>query len=292
MLVGCDQLSIVNQGHLEATFLTTPRQEIMKGGTLDVEYVMDFKPEADHEMYCIIEAYDGDSFLKGHIRKVELKTVNKKDIINDQYIMDKVESGKHKIRYEAYCTQATKQATGQTSIRAVRCDGSYVTNLASYAEQTFINSLPCTEKERHINEEYFEKLNIDYDLYPYKSTDDQIICIDYCGETEIDFIESIVIKDCESDADCSQFDADCIDGYCYKEVIHEVEVEKITPIYEDSTCSDIECEMGFDCVDEPAGDSSIAYCVQGESNLLPFIIIGGVLGIFLIIAVVVVALRR
>lgn len=281
-------LTVVNSGPLRSVYLEVPEKELFKGGTLISDFTVVSAAQDDYAYIFYYEIYDGDAFLRSGYELIRMQNDEFPLTLRDEFISSEMESGKHTLTYKFWWTGSAHRyslSKVKESFAEAFVDGRCPICSSRYYSQAVCEGPACWKDFDPTiqHSKYFDSTTIK-PLFTTSPKSD-IFCIDYCGKTDIQFIEKYSVKECSTDDECSQFDALCVEGYCFKEVIKEIQTEKITPVYVGSTCEDVDCGLGFVCNDDDAG----AYCVSEDTGwgVIEFMI-GIVLGLFVVFVLVLV----
>jgi len=280
-LAGCGMFAISNQSSsIKAAFLEIPREEIMRDGELQADLTLQLGIENDEEFYMYWEVYDGDTFLKSHLEELEMNKRTRNEVFKDSYIMKGADPGKHSLRYKLMWTNGVDHHDCKNTFKYIN-DAGKAMNWKGVCKSTqifcdmFTKSLvldQTTEQCPAWRESDFDS-NIQYSKYltgpMYVMELEHIFCVDYCGELTTEIIKDVVIQQCTDDVECADLGGVCEKAangvnYCVKEIINNIETEKITPLYIDTTCADFRCDSGYRCVDDAVNDRDIAYCIKED----------------------------
>lgn len=282
LLAGCAPLAFTDTPtSLKGAWTVTTQTEVEDGGLYEYTDWIQIGNENDDYFWVYWETWDGDTFVKSNIKRFEMKSRVSEYSFPGQFIING-EQGTHIIQNTYYYTGGTEHDC-DTVFKYTLSDGTektyrYVCDDLEYMCRGFQKDkfrLAADERcpawdafRKKFDSSYQYSKHANSQLFKYVDPQPHKICVGSCNEIVTEFVESVVIKTCTSDADCAAVDGICLtadngQSYCVKEVIKETEVEKITVIYEDKTCDDLPFKLNYECVDSDGG----AYYVQKGQDI-------------------------
>lgn len=280
-LGGIGLQSVLGDGYIESTFITIPNEEIIKNGNLEVEYVVQFKPEEDDRMYCLIESYDGDEILKAYISEIGLDDRMLEKVYNDNYIMQGVVEGQHTLTYKIFCSHPDGPLSSSRRGRvATPYDDGTLFYVKDYSQKRFFEALPAKAQNDFFKngkkEVYYSvsELITNFANLPYDQEDSHRFCIEYCSKSDVQIIKEVVYVDrveykevgCQNDTFCQELDPEstCSNQVCVKEVRESVVEYQHIGCESDDDCS----EWDGECVHN---DEGFGYCYKEDLVEQPII---------------------